>query len=154
MEFYFILSIVCDWDETFGTCAQMGPLNQLRTIDEIMKHWWSDNWQGKAEVLGGKIVPVPLSPRQSHTDCRGILPGSPWCYMPSQSRSPRFHHYSNIWRGVPVTKLLSMTFSPACCYFPSQVQISSSSFSFQTSSWPSDNDKGQVTHRSKCFFVF
>jgi hypothetical protein len=31
---------------------QRDPVYQLRMIDEDMEHWWDDNWQGKAEVLG------------------------------------------------------------------------------------------------------
>lgn len=29
-----------------------------------MEHWWNDDWQGKTEVLGEKLVSVPFHPPQ------------------------------------------------------------------------------------------
>jgi hypothetical protein len=49
-------------------------------IDEEMEQWWSDNWQGKTEVLKEKFAPTAMWPNTNHM--RAIL--GPGGYVPQK----------------------------------------------------------------------
>jgi hypothetical protein len=43
------------------------------------EHWKSDDWQGRAKVLGGMPTSCYFVHHKFHMDCYGIEPGPPRC---------------------------------------------------------------------------